>query len=53
MLGRNVLSGGSGSGSLRGNFVIVRVLTDDTPLEIREVKVFGPGKPFTVFYTEV
>ena len=42
----NVLLGGSGS--LRGNFVIVRVLTDKISLNLREVKVFGPGKNFTV-----
>merc|ERR1712179_552132 len=31
-----------GRGSRRGNFVIVRVLTDKKSLNLREVKVFGP-----------
>ena len=53
MLGRNVLLGIEGGGyrSLRGNFVVVRIVGDisdealsDEALVLREVKVFGPGK---------
>ena len=49
MLGRNVLLGIEGRGyrSLGGNFVVVRLvvdISDDEALDLREVKVFGPGK---------